>query len=328
MRRRYLYLWRGGLLLLAFLSLLFAWFFRQVQPVVPAAPEKTVIIRRGVSLAEISHNLAQERLIRSPLAFRLLVYLHGWQGQLQAGKFILSASMSARKIAQTLTKGRLDRWFTVPEGWRREQIAALLQKQLAFDGHRFLQLTQGKEGYLFPDSYLIPPYFDEAALVQLMEKNFRRRTATLWSQAQGKTLGQQEAVILASLVEREAKFAADRREVAAILLKRWRAGWPLQVDATIQYLKASQNCRQSLNCRWWPSLSHQDFKISSPYNTYLHSGLPPGPICNPSLAALKAVLTAPATENWYYLSDRQGHLHFARTISEHQRNIRRYLYQK
>ncbi len=301
------------------------WLWWSWQPVSSADTATAVIISPGMPLAAISQQLEDKKLVHSKVSFQILVHLLGLQGQLQAGKFILTPKMAAAEVARTLTRGRLDIWLRVKEGWRREQIADLLVKDFHLNGFRFMALTENSEGMLFPDSYLVPPYFNERQVAGLLTRTFRQKTADLWVGTSGEKLKQRQTLILASLVEREAKFAVDRPLVAAVLLNRWRAGWPLQVDATVQYAKANADCRERLKCNWWPKVGRQDLKMASPYNTYLHRGLPPGPICNPSLAAIKAVIQAPKTDNWYYVSDGSGHLHFAKTLKNHQANIQRYL---
>ena len=122
--------------------------------------------------------------------------------------------------------------------------------------------------------------------------------------------------------------------MAGILLKRLKKGWKLQVDASVQYAMANVKCtnllddRQALNVKcdnWWPMLKTEDLKIDSPYNTYTNLGLPPGPICNPGLASIKAVVNPKETDYWYYLSDKQGNIRYAKTNEEHEENIAKYL---
>ena len=136
-----------------------------------------------------------------------------------------------------------------------------------------------------------------------------------------------QVLILASLVEREAHHEKDRPIVAGILSKRLRNNWPLQVDASVQYALASKNCPLSkANCQWWPqSLSEKDLKTQSSYNTYLYRGLPPAPICNPSLSSIKAVIFSQESPYWFYLSDKQGEIHYAVSDRQQAENIRKYL---
>jgi len=133
-------------------------------------------------------------------------------------------------------------------------------------------------------------------------------------------------VPIASLVERETRSEAERPVVAGILLKRLKAGWPLQVDAAVQYAVAGVNCsRFDPACQWWPSLTKEDLMINSPFNTYKFKGLPPAPIANPGLSSLEAAFSPEESDYWFYLHDGQGQIHYAKTLAEHQENIQKYL---
>ena len=162
------------------------------------------------------------------------------------------------------------------------------------------------------------------AVIKIFEENFSRRFDNeLNEKAINKGLSVQEAVTLASLVEREARFAEDRQKVASVILKRLGNGMKLDIDATVQYVLGYQPEEKN----WWKKeLSLDDLDIDSPFNTYRNAGLPPGPIANPGLASIKAVLDADVNTLYlYYVSDKSGHLHFARTFEEHNENIRKYL---
>jgi UPF0755 protein len=133
-------------------------------------------------------------------------------------------------------------------------------------------------------------------------------------------------LILASIVEREAGLDQDRPLIAGILLKRWRQGWPLQADATIQYAVGDDRCQgQEAECDYWAPVKKADLAINSAYNTYKNQGLPPGPICSPGLASIKAVVYPQTSDYWFYLSDSDGTVHYARTNEEHSENVTRYL---
>lgn len=139
--------------------------------------------------------------------------------------------------------------------------------------------------------------------------------------AQAASLTPDNVLILASLVEREARASADRPIIAGILLKRLRDGHPLQVDATVQYAIGYTH-----SDGWWrKELTTDDLKFKSPYNTYINAGLPPGAICNPGLSSITAVIHPTPTDYYYYLSDKSGQMHYARTLEEHNANIARYL---
>lgn len=295
----------------------------------PSATSKTFIVKKGESLSSVAFRLQKAGLIRHSLAFKLIVLSQGLSGQIQAGSFSLKASLSPKEIAYTLTYGTNDIWLTFPEGWRKEEFAQRLSANLVnFNSSQFLQLASGHEGELFPDTYLISKEASPAAVFNLLFNNFQKKfDEELESFLSRLGLTKKEALILASLVEREAKTNQDRPMVAGILIKRLKADWPLQIDATLQYALANSKL-QTPNTKledWWPTLTAADKKINSPYNTYKYKGFPPTPICNPGLASIEAVIYPKETDYWFYLSDVSGKIHYAKTTEEHNENIRQYL---
>lgn len=306
--------------------LLTIFFWLSLQPT-SSSEEKIFVINKGERLTSIASRLEKEGLIRNKYVFLALVYYLGLDKKIQAGSFRLSPAHSSTEIARLLTVGRLDKWLVVIEGWRREQIAQAVEKEFpTISAEEFLRETKGMEGYLFPDSYLIPVNASVSVVVELMRENFEKKTKE-WLKKTSADLTPEEVVILASLIEREVKFDSDRALVAGVLINRLKNGWPLQVDATVQYAKANVICGlKPARCQnWWPPVSKEDLSLDSPYNTYLRKGLPPTPISNPSLSSIKAVVNYKKTDYWFYLSDKEGRIHFAKTLEEHQRNIRRYL---
>ena len=207
-----------------------------------------------------------------------------------------------------------------PEGWRREEFGQRLAANLEeFDYQEFLNLTKNLEGYLFPDTYLVPKEASPTAVLKIFQQNFEKKfSSDLEKAAQEKGLTQKQVLILASIVEREAGDDKDRPLIAGILLKRWLQGWPLQADATAQYVVGEEN-------DWWPQVIKRDLQINSSFNTYQYAGLPPAPICNPGLASIEAVIYPQESDYWFYLSDSSGAVHYAKTNEEHSRNIERYL---
>lgn len=308
----------------------FFWWRWAIQPVsnLKPAPPKIFVIQKGESLASVANRLEKEGLIKSSLAFKVLVLTEGLAGNVQAGDFRLRPSLSLQEIAYVLTHGTLDVWLTFPEGWRREEFARRLASNLeAFDYQEFLSLTDNLEGYLFPDTYLIPKEASPSAVIKIFNRNFEKKfSSELERQVKGEGLTKKQVLILASIVEREAKYNEDRPIVAGILLKRWRKGWPLQADATLQYALATTTCNlQPETCNWWPKVSRDAKQIDSPYNTYKYKGLPPTPICNPGLALIKAVINPKDSPYWFYLSEPSGTVHYAKTAEEHNENIEKYL---
>ncbi len=296
----------------------------QLSPVSNSQTEQTIIIPKGASVSSIGAQLKQKGLIKSPYAFRFVVWKNQLQTSIQAGTFKVKPSQSVEEIALALTKGTDDIWITLVEGWRNEEIAEELAKTFGpeFDTKKFLELAKEKQGYLFPNTYLFPklstPELIIATLTKTFEKQFGMEDEQVLDQ-QKRTM--QDAVIMASLVEREARQPETMRMVAGILWKRLDAGWPLQVDATLQYAKGYDK----KNKTWWSVPFGIDKSIKSVYNTYAHPGLPPAPICNPGLNALKAVANPKESPYWYYITDDNGVMHYAETLSEHNANVKKYL---
>lgn len=281
----------------------------------------TFVISQGEGVRDIAGNLASSRLIRSSTGFFVLVKLLGLERDLQAGDYRLNRSMDAKAIAQELTHGIVDLWVTTLEGWRVEEIANKLAKELDIPEAEFLKYA--REGYMFPDTYLVPRDATAGAIAKLFMDTFESKvTSEMRADAQKSGLTMGEVVIVASIVEREGKTNEDRPVIAGILLKRLDANWPLQTDATLQYALGYQAFEKS----WWKKvLTQEDKKIRSPFNTYLNTGLPLSPIANPGVSSIRAVIYPEESPYWYYLHDREGRVHFATTIEEHEKNIATYL---
>lgn len=317
------------LILIIFLGGIFSWWQWATAAPNVKREEKTFIIKKGESLSSIAQRLEKTGLIRNALVFRLIISFEGLENKVQAGSFSLKPSLSPKEIAVVLTHGTSDIWLTFPEGWRKEEFAQRLGANLTnFDQAQFLQLAVNYEGELFPDTYLLSKEASPSAVLSLFLNNFQRKFSADFESILAKSgLTKKQALILASLVERETKNEESRSIVAGILIKRLKAGWPLQIDATLQYALANSQISTSksqLN-DWWPIVTAVDKKINSPYNTYQNKGLPPTPICNPGLASIKAVVYPQTTDYWFYISDDKGNMHYGRTLEEHNTNIQKYL---
>lgn len=292
------------------------------MPVKPNSKEsKIFVIPKGSSVTQIAKNLEKEGLIRNRIVFYLVVKQLGIEKNVQAGDFRLSPSMNAYQIAQNLTKGTLDVWITIIEGLRKEEIAQIFSRELGLPEIEFIK--KAKEGYLFPDTYLIPRKATIDNVLNILYKNFENKySEDLKKLAREKELTDEQIIIIASLVEKEGKYDDDRPKIASVILNRLKIGMKLDIDATIQYALGYQETERT----WWKkNLTLEDLSVDSPYNTYRNNGLPPGPIANPGLSAIKAVLNAPETNYFYYLADKTGRTHFAKTFEEHQKNIEKYL---
>jgi len=271
--------------------------------------EQVFIVPQGQATSVIANRLKQEKLIKSPLAFRLLVEQKGLSGKLQAGDFRLSPAMDLEAIVKNLTHGSLDYWITFPEGLRVEEYAQRLAEKSEIDQQAFILAAKRFEGQLFPDTYSIPKTAATEDIVTLLTGTFAEKSPTR----------DKRTIIIASMIEREAKHEPDRKLVSGVIHNRLEIGMALQIDATVQYLLGKSN-------EWWPqNLTRENLQIKSPYNTYLNAGLPPAPIANPGLASLQAALNPAETDYLYYLSDSGGYNHYAETLEEHQANIAEFL---
>ena len=318
------------------------------DPLAPMDPndssKQVVTVRSGASAAEIGNDLQQRGLVRSALLFRFAVEQAGVGGSLAAGDYELSRSMSAQEIIQVLARGQVKRGLiaTIPEGWRSEQIADRLQATGFSTRDDFLRavmtpasvpsasLVQDPppprlEGYLFPETYEVSQAVPGARAADLMLKMFQQRTANTLRQNDTQ-LTPYQVVTLASIVEREAKQSSERPTIASVYLNRLAAGLPLQADPTVQYAVATRDGPAAATYNYWKTeLTIADLALDSPYNTYLHDGLPPGPICNPGEPSIRAVMQPAHTDYMYFVATTDGsgsHL-FARTLDEHNANIAR-----
>lgn len=298
---------------------------QQLKPPNPSKQEKvTFVIPRGQSVSAIGKRLQDQGLIKNSFAFKYVVWRDKLSNKIQAGSFMLSPSMSVDEVAQQLTTGTNDIWITVLEGWRVEEIADMLGNQNldSFDKQQFLNLAKDHEGYLFPDSYLIPRSASADMIFTLLNNTFDKKVKQgLSSEIAQSGQNLDQVITLASIVQREAREFDQMKQVAGILQNRLNKGMGLYVDATLQYAKGYDSTLKT----WWPEALIVDKESSSPFNTYKVAGLPPHPISNPGLEAIRAVLTPQKTNDLYYLHDRQGNIHTAATLEEQNRNTSLYL---
>jgi len=297
-----------------------AFYVRQsLQPVSSDSSEVRFVVTRGQAISAIASNLEEAGLINSGQIFSLYVRLNKIDKKIQAGSFTLSPSQSSSEIAQALTEGTEDVWITLLEGWRVEEIAEYLNKSdlEAFSKADFLELSATSEGYLFPDTYLVPREITAEALYNLFTRTFENKVAAEFGDLDQDEL--KRLVILASLVEREAREFTQMRHVAGLLENRLEIGMALQVDATLQYI------RGEVDGKWWSPPRSGDKQLSSPYNTYQNPDLPPYPIANPGLDALKAAYDPLQVDDLYYLHAPTGEIYFGETLEEHNQNISKYL---
>lgn len=305
----------------------YLWYQNSLKPMTANQAEpKIFVIKKGQSLDSIGMALEKEGLIRSRAIFKLAVAQKGIAKKIQAGSFRLTPSMDMNQILSEMTHGTMDIWVTLIEGWRREEIASAINKAyeengVTFDEAAFLSATEGKEGYLYPDTYLLPLGADAQTAANILTTTFDKKIATLKPQIEASSLSLPKIVTLASLVEREAKTETSRKMVAGVLLNRLEIGMPLQVDATLQYAKGFDKKEQT----WWAPPIALDKTVNSPYNTYQNAGLPPAPIASPSLSSIRAVLSPTPSDFLYYITGSDGQMYYGKTLEEHNRNIQQHL---
>ncbi len=311
------FIWLIILILIVFFG--FRWWWNiQLSPVSSSKDTIIFVVDKGEGFSQVVSDLKKANLIKSGWMFSILAKQSGMENQIQAGTFRLSPSQTSREILKTLIEKPLDNWVTLLEGWRVEEMGDVLSSKFKVQSSKFIKLS--KEGYMFPDTYLFPKDVTEEQIVKRLRDTFDSRYSDdLRSKIRSQGLSEAQGVILASIVEREARSDQVRTMVASILLKRFKIGMGLNADATIQYILGYQSQEKS----WWKRyLSKDDLRVNSPYNTYIHVGLPPTPICNPSLASLKAVANADSSTPYlYYYHDLKGNSYYGKTLEEHNANV-------
>jgi UPF0755 protein len=286
-------------------------------------------VPKGAGFASVAQELKQAGLIRSSLHLRLVARLRSLDRKMQTGDYRISNAMLPIQILEKLANGQTDACkFTLPEGYTMYQAAELMEKQGIFDRKQFLSACENRalldglgidaktvEGYLFPGTYSVGFHMDEQGMVSEMVREFRRRTDGVKGllDASHMTLGQ--VVTLASMIEREAVSREEKPLIASVFLNRLRIGMPLQSDPTAIY-----GVRV-----FGGTVTKQDLQRNSPYNTYRIKGLPVGPIGNPGLEALLAVLQPAKTDYLYFVARKDGTHQFSRTLAEHNQGVIRFL---
>ena len=310
-------------LVLFFLSL--SVFAYGLGPVRRSVESKTFRVMPGDGFREIALRLRAEGFIRSKLAFELLAFLSGRAEDLKPGVYELSPNLGSLTILDYLVKGDkqvLD--IVIPEGASVFDIDRILSEKAVITEGGLLVFAKDRklEGRLFPDTYKFFLSSKVQDVVVKLLENFKSKAEPLLTKDPKNF---ETNLILASLLESEVPDHEEQRLVAGILKRRLAAGMPLQVDATICYIKEgfAAEAKNGRNC--YP-LTPLDFAVDSPYNTYRYKGLPPGPISNPGVSALKAALSPKNSDFWFYLSDpKTKKTIFSKTLEEHEFKRAKYL---
>ncbi|OIP66455.1 MAG: hypothetical protein COV32_01270 [Candidatus Yonathbacteria bacterium CG10_big_fil_rev_8_21_14_0_10_43_136] len=280
---------------------------------------KMITVKKGASLTEVSALLEKENLIRSQSFFEFCAKLVGGAKPVSAGQYLFKEPISACRIAIRIARsisGIPAVRVTIPEGMSNKEVAAVLKKNISnFDTIFFLEHARPQEGYLFPDTYHFPENITAQGVETMMIANFNKKIEP-WSDAiETSKHSLRDIIIMASILEREASNPEDMALVSGVLWNRISKGMPLQVDATFMYLLGRKSSE----------LTTADLKIKSAYNTYTNKGLPGGPIGNPGIVTISAAIHPTATSYMYYLSDKDGMMHYAKTFNEHVANKAKYL---
>ena len=276
-------------------------------------------LRSGESLSSVANDLHSKNIIRSEFIFKALVFLISGNSKILEGNYAMPKAQNVITLAWRFANGDTEiapMRITIPEGLNSYEIADLLYTNLqTFDKNEFLKYATKYEGYLFPDTYLITPGTKEGKIVDMMTANFDNKILAI--NAQIKTFGKSASDIIkmASILEEEARTPETRRVVAGILWKRIFIGMPLQVDSSFKYI----------NGKTTKTLTLDDLRLDSPYNSYTNKGLPPTPISNPGLLAILAAITPTKTSYLYFLTDKSGNMHYSTTYAEHVANKAKYL---
>ena len=307
-----------------------AWFFVVLITGNGLDTDKAFIIKQGQGVNEISINLHNNNLIKNKFVFETWLWLLKSEDKVKAGIYTVPANISIRSLSEMILSlpENLQQSLTIVEGWRRnlDQLQTALEKN-NFSYEKFIDLTKNKniweeefsflsdaplsaslEGYLYPDTYFIDNNTTEEDLVGKMLKNFSVKvSADLQAEIkrQNKTLF--EVLTLASIIEREVPHDTDKKMIADVFLKRLTDGIGLQSDATVNFVTGKSLAQPSF----------KDLEVDSLYNTYKYRGLPPGPISNPSISSIEAVVYPTPNEYYYFLTTKEGEVIYSKTYQEH-----------
>jgi UPF0755 protein len=327
--RRVVLLAATGLFMIAGLILLGAGLF-MISPADKNGPDQVIVIKEGLTLKEVAVELEQRGIIRSQILFRLWTRTMGYSRKIRAGEYLLSPRMPPMKVLEKLTKGIIiTHQVTFPEGLTVAEVAELLAKKGLLPKERFLALTEDPsliqrfgisgrslEGYLYPDTYQFDRGLTPLTVIETMLHRFWQMVDPLEKRAAEVGMQMGDVVILASIVEKETGRPDERPMIASVFLNRLKRGMRLDSDPTVIYGIKNFN----------GNLTRQDLEQYTPYNTYQIKGLPPGPIANPGLEAIKAVLYPASTDFLYFVSKKDGFHQFSKTLSQHNEAVQ--VYQK
>ena len=306
--------------------------FEILRPYQGYTGQVIVDIPPGMQAPEVASRLVSDGVLAHRWPFLLIYVAERWRLHLQAGEYLFDQPMRPLDVYRKLIRGEVYyRTVVIPEGSNRFDIARILQKRLDLSPEKFLSVTSqaapihdldpqapSLEGYLFPDTYRFEYHPNAAHVAMTMLATFRKILGKNFQQEISRSgMSLHHVMTLASLVEKETPDPSERPIIAQVFELRLQKGMPLQCDPTVSYAAELAHLPPV-------PITESDLKLQSPYNTYVHPGLPPGPICNPGKASIDAVLHPAPTHYLYFVSNNHGGHRFARTLAEQRRNVARY----
>lgn len=295
--------WRLLLVIVVILGLQIAsnWWWKDAKTEDLTAVE----IPQGSGVTQIAYLLEEEGVIKKPRLFLLYAKVNGAARNIHAGNFALPKGEDFKTLIELLQNSESqDVEVVIPEGFTVEQMADVMEERLSISKEAWLAAARNMEGYLFPDTYRFAAGVSAQDVVNKMRSNFDRRI-----EAAGLSPSA-EQIIIASILEKEVRTPETMANVSDIIRKRLAIGMALQMDSTVNYVTNAGR----------PSATYQDIEVDSPYNTYKYPGLPPGPIGNPGINAIRAAMNPTANSYYYFLTDPQGNIYYAETFEQHVAN--------
>lgn len=297
-----------------------------------ASGQHLIMIKEGMTTADIATLLHEKKLVKDPEAFRMEARFKNLADKLQAGPYQIEGGLSNSQIVDVMVKGHIKQIrFTVPEGFTVVKTAKKLEAEGLGKADKFIAAAKDyapyaymqtdnpnvlfkAEGFIFPATYDFPVGISEEDMLKIMVEQFDKemQASGVAKTVQEKNLNMRDVVNMAAMVEMEAVFPEEQPRIAGVFLKRVAIGMPIQSDTTIQYILGAQK----------EIITFADTEIQNPYNTYQNMGLPPGPIASPGLKAIQAVLAPEDNEYLYFVAEKDGHHRFTKTYEEHLQAIK------
>lgn len=312
-----------ALLLVGIVTVLFAsaagWTWYELTRPIPITDAKNVVIPRGAGFSGIAETLQEENIIRYPLLFKLLAVIESDPHRFKAGEYAFAPGMNIADVLEKFAKGEMViRKFTIPEGWTTQQIINALNADKTLSG----EIPPGiKEGTLLPETYHYSFGDLRSELIDRMKAGMKEALSQAWgNRAQNLPFATpEEALVLASIIEKETSLPHERQRVAAVYINRLKRGMKLQADPTVAY-----GIEKRDGAAMTRPLTYADLAAPTPYNTYVNTGLPPGPIANPGKSSIEAAVQPLPSSELYFVADGTGAHNFAESLEAHNRNVAEY----